>query len=895
MSETPSAERERRLPPGYPVEWEADVILRDGSVAHVRPITPDDADDLRQFHAEQSPHSIYLRYFGPMPVPPESLVRHATVVDYRDRFVLVATLRDKPIGYAHFVRLDEESAEVAFQVADKLHGKGVGSLLLEHLAAVALDLGVSRFVADVLPENRKMITVFETMGFEVQAGRSFGLVTISFDISPTAKSRAVQLAREHRAESLSVRSILTPASVAVIGASRRRNAVGHQFLRNLLAGGFKGPVYAVNPTAQEVLGVPCHRTVTDIPGPVDLAVIAIPAPGVLAVVEECAAKRVRTLVVPSGRFAEASPEGLQLQQQLRDRALQAGMRLVGPVSFGIINTDPACPLNASLAYVMPPPGRFGLFAESGSLAIGVLASAQRRNLGLSVFISAGNRADVSSNDLMQYGIDDSATDAVGLYLETVGNPRKFSRIARHLSAVKPVIVVKSGMSYYGAPPGQVVRPTGLPSEAFDATLEQAGVIRAENLHQLFDIAQLLVHQPLPRGDGVAVVVNSHALAALTAGAALSRGLRVTHGPVPLDIEASVEEYAAALRAALADPAVDSVLTSFIPATNARDEVVAAVLRDVLVEADKPCAATFLGMRGVVEQLAGDHTPGARMRAVPAYTLPEDAARALAEVTRYSQWRSRDRGRPVAPAGIDHDAADALLRDVLAAAPEGRRLSLEECQRLLGTHGIELWPWEVVRTADEAAGAAKRLGFPAVLTVRTPLTAQQEGPTGLRADLHTGDAVRAAFTSLENRIGAHPEDRFIVQSMSPPGTMCVLSSTEDPLFGPVLSISGRSADPSIPGDVGYRIAPLTTVDVDDLISSARVGRALREPNGKELLHLDGLRALISRLSVLADEHPELASVTLNPVNCWGVGVDVLGATIHVAPAAQRADPARRTLS
>ena len=886
---------ERVLPPDYPVEWEADVVLRDGSVAHLRPITPQDADGVRTFHAEQSPDSIYMRFFVPVRDATDDMVRRTTVVDYRDHLVLVMTIRDKPIGYARLDRLDSETAEVAFNVADAHHGKGIGSILLEHLAVIGLELGVARFVADVLPENRKMLGVFQTAGYAVHSGHEHGYVSVSFDISPTAQSRAVQLAREHRAESLSVRRILTPRSVAVVGASRDPRSVGHTFLRNLTSTGFRGQVYAVNPAATEVLGMPCYPSLADVPGPVDMAVIAVPAQRVLGVVDECAAKAVSTLLVPSGHFAESGPQGQALQRQLRERALQAGMRVIGPVSFGIINTSGVSPLNASLAESLPPPGRLGLFAESGSLAIGLLASAQRRNLGLSVFASAGNRADLSSNDLMQYWIDDPATDAVGLYLETIGNPRKFSRIARHLSTVKPVIVVKSGVSHYGIPPGHdVLRPTRVPGEAFEAMLAQAGVIRAENLHQLFDIAQLVVHQPLPRGDQVAVVVNSHALAALTADAALSWGLKITHGPVALDIEASVAQYADALRAAFADPEVHSVLTSFIPAIYVDDGEVAAVLRDVVVDFDKPCAATFVGMRGVQEQLAIEHPQRARRRIVPAYSLPEDAARALAAATRYGLWRASERGDPVAPHGVDHDAADQIIDEVLAAAPHGRRLTREESWRLLATHGIMVWPWHLVRSADEAAEAAERLGFPAVIQVHSPVTHLQDAGTGLRADLNDSEAVREAFTALADRIGARPDERFVVQSMSPPGTFCVLATTEDPLFGPVLAFSGKTADPDVPGEIAYRIPPLTDVDVDNLIASARVGRLLRDPSGKEALHLDFLRDLIGRLSVLADEHPELATVILRPVNCWGAGLDVLDAVVTVAPAGQRAEPERRAL-
>ena len=400
---------------------------------------------------------------------------------------------------------------------------------------------------------------------------------------------------------------------------------------------------------------------------------------------------------------------------------------------------------------------------------------------------------------------------------------------------------------------------------------------------MFDIAQLVVHQPLPAGDRVAVVVNAHALAALTADAALSWGLRVTHGPVALDIEASLDEYAVALRAALDDPGVDSVLTSFIPATYTEDPDIAAVVRDVVAGQLKPCAAAFVGMRGVQEQLAVEQPRWGPRRIVPTYTLPEDAARALAAATRYTQWRARARSEPVSPFGIDHDAADEIIEAVLADDPNGRRLTPDEARRLLATHGIDLWPWEVVTTADEAVEAAGRLGLPSVLQVRTARGQEQAGPTGLRADLEDADDVREAFLSLADRMGALPDDWFVIQAMSPPGTMCSLSTTEDPMLGPVLAFFGTALGTPLPGDVGYRVAPLSDEDVDEL-SSPRRGSAgcSRAPNGKESLHMDALRDVVARLSVLADEHPQVASVVLNPVNCWAAGVDVLGGVVTVAP-------------
>ncbi|HEU4999757.1 MAG TPA: GNAT family N-acetyltransferase, partial [Lapillicoccus sp.] len=464
-----------------PHQWEADVVLRDGSVGHVRPITPDDADRLRAFHAGQSEESIYLRFFAPIRELSDRDVHRFTHVDNVDRVALVVTVRGAIIGVGRFDRFDGRRAEVAFNISDHYQGKGIGSVLLEHLAAIGQELGIEQFTAEVLPQNRRMLNVFKEAGYAVHHHFEDGVVAVSFDIRPTEQSTAVRLAREHRAEGVSMHALLHPTSIAVIGAGRRPASIGHRFLANILGGGYAGAVYAVNNEALEVQGLPAYATVADIPGPVDLAVVAVPAESVLGVVDECAAKGVRNLLVASAGFAESGEEGTERQEELRRRARENGLRVVGPNSFGLINTDPEVRLNASLAPRMPRAGGLGLFAQSGALGIAVLASADRRGLGVSDFASAGNRVDVSGNDLMQYWIDDDNTAAVGLYLESIGNPRKFSRIARALAQRKPVIAVSSGVSAYGAPPGHRVRHTTMPAGAFGAMLRQAGVIRVENV------------------------------------------------------------------------------------------------------------------------------------------------------------------------------------------------------------------------------------------------------------------------------------------------------------------------------------------------------------------------------------------------------------------------------
>ena len=880
----------------YPAQWEADVVLRDGSMAHVRPIRPEDADGVRRFHAGQSAESIYLRFFAPLKQLSDRDVRRFTEVDYHQRVALVATVHDEIMGIARYDCIDATTAEVAFNISDAYQGRGVGSMLLEHLAAIAQEEGVRRFVADVLPQNRKMISVFTEAGYEVSHHYDDGVIAVSFTITPTEQSQAVALAREHRAESVSMRGVLFPSAVAVVGASRRADSIGHLMLQNILTGGFAGSVFAVNPEASEVLGLQSYAGVGDIDAPVDLAVIAVPAESVLDVVRDCAGAGVKALLVVSAGFAEAGPEGEVRQRELLRTARTSGMRVIGPNSFGVINSHPDVRLNASLAPALPPAGRFGLFAQSGALGVAVLASAARRNLGVSVFASAGNRVDVSGNDFMQYWIDDDATTAVGLYLESMGNPRKFSRIARHLASTKPVIVVKSGVSSYGVPPGHRARATRVPPAAFDAMLRQAGVIRVENVHQLFDVAQLVVHQPLPRGNRVAIVGNSSALGALTAEACISWDLEVTHGPVSVSAEASAAESAVAIEAAFADERVDSVLTCFIPPLVTLDEEVAVAVAEASAASDKPCAATFLGMRGVTEALSGKDVDahGVR-RVVPAYSMPEDAVRALAAATRYGEWRARDKGERVVPVGIDRIAAERLVDGVLAGSPAGRPLVADEVEQLLGHYGIRVWPTVAVASADEAVAAAAELGYPVVLKSTSPLVRHQVGASGVRVDLGSETSVREAFAALCGRLAPLAANSFVVQRMAEPGVPCVINTTEDPLFGPVVSFSVAGPPTELLGDIGHRIPPLTDVDVSDLISSVRAAPLLHGHRGAAPVNRGALSDLIARASVLADEIPEVAFLDLNPVNAHPGGVDVLGAEVVVAPASVRKDTGRRALS
>uniref|UniRef100_UPI0039EF66BF GNAT family N-acetyltransferase n=1 Tax=Sinomonas sp. G460-2 TaxID=3393464 RepID=UPI0039EF66BF len=607
----------------YPRHWEADVVLRDGGTAHLRPIRPDDAIGLQAFHVSQSESSIYLRFFSYKAKLTDAELRRFTEVDYDDRVALVITIGGEIVGVGRYDRLaDPSEAEVAFNISDRHQGRGIGSILLEHLAAAARERGIRRFTAEVLPENRKMLTVFAEAGYALDRRFDDGVVMVEFEIDPTEKSRAVMEAREHRAEALSVRGLLAPRSVAVIGASRRWGSVGQQLLAHLVEGGFSGRVCAINPEALELGGMLTYASIRDVPEPVDLALVAVPYDDVARVVADCAAAGVKGAVVASGGHAEDGARGLARQRELVRHARANGMRLVGPGSLGLVNTDPGVRLNASLfgaaqyaeardsgpvpsgrggcrAGSMPRQGGLGLFSQSAAIGIALYAAADRRRLGFSTLVSAGNRADVSGNDAMQYWEDDVATSAVGLYLESFGNPRKFSRIARRLARSKPVIVAKSDILGLQLPPGHAVRTSQAPAGALDAMLRQAGVIRVSTLEELVDVAQV-VSGPLPAGARVAVMSNALSLGRVVADGAESQGLVVTQSIWDLDL-AGRSVALPALRARLLDVidsgVADAVVVALIPTAGVRPGAIAEVLAECASLRSVTVVAAFTGILG----------------------------------------------------------------------------------------------------------------------------------------------------------------------------------------------------------------------------------------------------------------------------------------------------------
>ncbi|TIC81547.1 GNAT family N-acetyltransferase [Nocardioides sp. GY 10113] len=870
-----------------PAHWEGDVLLRDGRTAHIRPIRADDGPLMTEFYARVSDESKYYRFFSPMPTLSPADVRRFTHVDYRDRVALVVMLQGRMIAVGRYDTIENHEAEVAFLVEDQHQGRGIAQLLLEHLAQAGRERGLERFTAEVLPDNTRMIQTFRDAGYKVVSGYHDGVITLEFPIDPTDTAIGVMHNREHLAESASIHRFFHPRSVAIIGASRRQETVGQVLVRNLVTGDFTGRVYVVNPSANAVSGMPAYKTVNDIADDVDVAIVAVPADAVTDVVLDCAAKGVHGLIVISSGFAETGEEGRRRQRHLAGLCRSYGLRLIGPNCLGVINTDPGVQVNASLSSVMPSRGRAGFFCQSGALGTAILEKVRNRGLGLSTFVSAGNRADVSGNDLLQYWEEDDATEVVMMYLESIGNPRKFSRIARRVSQRKPIVAVRSGRTTQGVPMGHTVRRIGAPQAAVDAMFRQAGVIQVDTLDEMFDVAQLLAHQPLPRGRRVAIVGNSDAIGLLAADAASGVGL-VVNRSVALRPDATAEDFEDALDDAIDDPDVDSVIAVYLPPLDVSGEEVANVLAAVGEQSDKPLVSSFLGAEGVPELLRVPDVAGssAGRGSVPSYPAVEGAVRALARVVEYAVWLKTPDGAPADLGEIDERRAKKLVSRALTQAGPGRaeegvELDQTQVRDLLGAFGIDVWPVYPVASLEEATAVAEEIGWDLVL--KSTRASVRERPDQAHVWRNIGSAydLAEAWETL-NRVVTDPERAaFVLQKNAPPGVPIAIRSTEDPLFGPVVSfgISGPVID--LLGDRSYRIPPLDAQTISAMVREVKSSPLLFGYRGTEQVDVAAIEQLIAKVAALQNELPELSSLELPLVLAGADGANVLTAAARVA--------------
>ncbi|GGR23689.1 hypothetical protein GCM10010251_44700 [Streptomyces aurantiogriseus] len=911
------------------------MVLRDGGTARIRPITVDDAERLVSFYEQVSDESKYYRFFAPYPRLSAKDVHRFTHHDFVDRVGLAATVGGEFIATVRYDRIGADGlpasapadeAEVAFLVQDAHQGRGVASALLEHVAAVARERGIRRFAAEVLPANTKMIKVFTDAGYTQKRSFEDGVVRLEFDLEPTERSLAVQRAREQRAEARSVRRLLTPGSVAVVGTGRTSGGVGRSVLGNLRQAGFTGRLYAVNKAFPQDLkefdGVPAHRSVRDIDEPVDVAVVAVPADHVPEVVAECGEHGVQGLVVLAAGYAESGPEGRERQRELVRHARAYGMRIIGPNAFGIINTSPEVRLNASLAPQMPRTGRIGLFAQSGAIGIALLSRLHRRGggvtgvTGVSTFVSSGNRADVSGNDVLQYWYDDPDTDVALMYLESIGNPRKFTRLARRTAAAKPLVVVQGAGS---APQGHTVRATRLPHATVSALLRQAGVIRVDTITELVDAGLLLARQPLPRGPRVAILGNSESLGLLTYDACLSEGLR-PQPPLDLTTEASAEDFHAALARALGDETCDAVVVTAIPAigeASPGDAELAEALRSAAATGPaKPVLVVHVELGGLAEALSAATSTSPRARSatpeagtppapvteapegahlIPAYPAAERAVRALAEAVKYAQWRreAADPGKVPEYEDIDEKGAAELIGGLLARG-QGLTLGTDETCELLGRYGVPVRRAIPAPTPDEAARAAGALGYPVALKATAPHLRHRADLGGVRLDLADEEQLRRAYAELTELFGKPEEVRPVVQAMAPRGVDTIVRAVIDPAAGAVLSFGLAGPTSQLLGDMAHRLIPVTDRDATSLVRSIRTAPLLFGWRGSTPVDTPALEELLVRVSRLVDDHPEVVAVTLEPVVVAPHGLSVLGASVRLAPPPARDDLGPRTL-
>ena len=870
--------------PAYPSHWEADVLLRDGRTAHIRPVTPDDEGLLVDFYDNHvSDTSKYYRFFSPMPHLSQRDVTRFTHVDYVSRVAFVLMLREQMIAIGRYDVTSPGEAEVAFLVSDDHQGRGIGQLLLENLSQAGRERGIEKFVAEVLPDNARMIQVFRDAGYHVASGYEDGVIHLEFPIEPTPTAIGVMLNREHEAEAASINRFLNPRSVAIIGASRRQETVGQVLVRNMVNADFTGRVYVVNPNTSAVSGMPAYKSVQDIEGEVDVAIVAVPADAVQDVVLDCAAKGVLGLVVISSGFAETGDEGRQRQRRLVGLSRSYGLRLIGPNALGIINTDPTVRINASLSQVMPPRGRAGFFCQSGALGSAILEKVQNRGLGLSTFVSAGNRADVSGNDLLQYWEEDDSTEVVMMYLESLGNPRKFSRIARRVSLRKPIVAVRSGRTTQGVPMGHAVRKIAAPPQAVDAMFRQAGVIQVDTLEDMFDVAQLLAHQPLPRGRRVAIVGNSDALGLLAADAAAGAGL-VVNRQVPLPAEPTAEDFEDALDTAIDDPEVDAVVAVYIPPLSVSGEDIANVLAAVGEQSDKPLVSSFLGAEGVPELLRVPDVAGstAGRGSVPSYSSVESAVRALARVVEYAVWLRTPDGPVPDNDDVDRDRARRLVSTVLSKRPTGGELERDELIELLASYGVILWPTLPVSTLEEARDAGRQLAWDVVLKETADHVRERPDMAHVWRNISDDHEMEEAWRSLTGFVGDVDAAGFVVQKVAGPGVPIVIRSIEDPLFGPVVSFGVGGPMSELLGDRSYRIPPLSQRDAAAMVREVKAAPMLFGYRGTDVVDVEEVERLIRRVAQLQNDLPQISALTLDLVLAGPRGAHVLTAGGRVEP-------------
>jgi acetyl coenzyme A synthetase (ADP forming)-like protein len=871
------------------LQYDSDVVLRDGSTLHLRPIRPDDRERVIDFYRRLSRESLYFRFFT-VPKLDGDKLDALLAVDYERQFAMVGDLRGRIVAVAGYSRVTElpERAEVAFAIADELQGRGVGTRLLEKLAEIARDQGYTAFDAYVLGENRRMMDVFLDSGYEVSRRLEGGVFHVALSLEETETHQERSAARAQAAASASMRLLFEPRVVAVVGASRHPGKLGGQIFANLRKT-FQGIVVPVNPGSADIDGVTAYPSVTAIPGPVDLAVIVVPPSRVLKVVDECVVKGARGVVVITAGFGETGARGREVEAALVERIRAAGIRLIGPNCMGIINTDPAVGLNATFSPIYPRPGRVAMMTQSGALGVAILDYVNRLNLGISTFVSAGNKADVSGNDLIQFWAEDERTSVILLYLESFGNPRKFSELARRIGRHKPIVVVKAGRSSAGARAASSHTGALATTDAIvDALFRQAGVIRTETFEELFDVGVLLAHQPAPRGPRVAILTNAGGPGILAADACEANGLELptlddstvtalraflpanasVANPVDMIAVAGPEDYRRALRVLLADGRVDAVLVIYIPPVLAEaDQVAAGIVEGAAGSHGKTVVATFMGAEGAAPKLAP----------VPTYMFPESAALALARAAGYGTWLERPAGR--APEFADVRSVNARRAIEVALSRGGGWLTLPEAQEVATAFGVPVAAARLAVTVEDAVAAAEAIGFPVALKAAGPTIVHKSDVGGVRLNLRDADQVAAAFRGLSRKLRTEMTEAF-VQQMVPGGVEVHVGALDDPTFGKLVACGSGGVLVDLIADTAFRIHPLTDADASELARGFKGSALLDGYRGSGPVDAAALTETLLRVSVMLEVCPEIQELDINPLKVLPTGVRAVDIRMRV---------------
>ena len=851
----------------------ADVLLADGTIASIRPMAADDREGLLDLHDRVGDDNLRLRFFAASRAAAHRYVDHLLSQSGDTAATLVATVAGTIVAVATAERLAPQEAEVAFLVADSQHGRGLGSLLLEHLAATCRDLGVRRFVAEVLPDNAAMIRVFADAGFAITRRFDSGVVCVEMSTAASAAAVAAADLRESVSEARSLAPLLYPRTVAVVGVRRQASGLGHAVLTSILANDFQGDVFVVHPELSTIDGVRAFPRLVDVPVHVDVALVAVPATRVLAAVEDAASAGVSAVVVISSGLGELGSEGAEIQRQVLQVARSNNIRLVGPNCLGIMSNDPSVRLNATFSRSVPPPGGLAVASQSGGVGIALLDLARQLGLGVQTFISLGNKADVSSNDLLAAWIDDPHVTAAALYLESFGNAAKFARVARRFAERKPLLAVVGGRSAGGRRAGAShTAAAATPAVGIDALFAQAGVIGCRNAEAMGRTALLLTGQPLPAGRRIAVVSNAGGLGVLAADAADAVGLAVpelspalraqigehvdgttgTSNPVDLGAGASADHLAGVIEPVLASDEVDALMVVVVPTSVASAEpLLEATARIRSARPDKPVVLVGLGGLGTV-------LPG-----VTVFHAVDHAIDALADVCRYAEWR---RAPQVDPQPHDPDraaAAHALSRELVSRTAAPRWIEAEEASRLLAPYGL-MPVGKVAPDPLEAAHLADTFGFPVAVKVADSNVVHKTDRGLVRVGIGSTAEVIAATRAFARELG-RDEVPVIVQPVVG-GVEVALGVVRDPGFGPLVMVAAGGVATGILDDRAFLLPPFTERDAARAVRSLRIWPLLDGYRGSPRTDIDGLVGVLVTLGQLAIDVPEIAELDFNPVMC-----------------------------